>query len=122
MSTPSEPEIQRAQAQALAQELPGPLLSSTPWIYQVRDGWLEQSIPLREAAHDAERGHALGDHAIGPEQVRAFALQRGIRTLILDTARVGSTYPSMRPMLRPSPPEGFSRSAEAPGWGFLQVE
>ena len=45
-----------------------------------------------------------------------------IRTLALDTGRVGATYPSLRPMLRPSPPTGFTRSAEIPGWVFLQVE
>jgi hypothetical protein len=122
MSAKTEEEMLRYQAQAKAQDLPGPLLSSTPWVYQVRDGWLEQSIPIREAAFDPELGHPVGDHSIGPEQVHHFALQMGIRALALDTGRVGATYPSLRPMLRPSPPAGFTRSDEIPGWVFLQVE
>jgi hypothetical protein len=122
LSHQSPEALQRQEAVRIVQDLPGPVLSSTPWIYQVRSGWLEQSIPLRQAAFDPETGRAVGDHAIRPAQLHAFAQQRQISTIALDINRTGASYRSLLPLLRSEPPQGFRRVDEAPGWVFLQVE
>lgn len=120
-----EPTAHENQMQPMVdavQNLPSPILSTTPWVYQMEDGWLMPSIPVRQAAFDESVGRPMGDHAIQPQQIIDYARAHRIPIVALESGRVGATYPRLRPLLRGELPDGVVQIAKPPGAIILQVE
>ena len=122
LKAPTPHEQQMEPIVDAVQGLPSPILSSTPWVYQVEQGWLVPSIPVRQAAFDESRGRPMGDHAIHPQQIIEYARTHRIPIIALESGRVGATYPGLRPLLGGDFPKGVVQIADPPGATILQVE
>ena len=101
------------QITAQCDELEGPILSSSPWFHQRKDGWLEAGILLRRLG-DARR--------LDPALVHSRALSWGVPYLALDIGRVRASYPGLSLLARGKSVEGFVEVAKSPGWRVYRLE
>lgn len=102
-----------AEIVAATAELQGPFLASSPWFHQHRDGWIEASVPLREAAPNPR--------ALDPAALARFARDRGFATVVVEGGRIHATYPGLAPLLRTPPPDGYRLAVRTRRWRALQV-
>ena len=98
---------------AQCDELSGPILTSSPWFHQRKDGWLESGILLRR----------LGDsRRLDPATVHSRALAWQVPYLALDIGRVRASYPGLSLLARGKSVAGFVEVAKSPGWRVYRLE
>lgn len=90
---------------AACSALPGPLLATSPWVYQRDGGWLRPSTPVQGLGPDT-RG-------LEPAGLRLRALEHGYQGVIVDSGRVRRTYPALDELVRERPPPGLELACEA---------
>ena len=111
--SPSVVESSLSKVTAQCNELEGPMLTSSPWFHQRKDGWLESGILLRR----------LGDsRRLDPARLRSVALAWEVSYLALDIGRVRASYPGLAALASGSAPEGFEVVAKSPGWRIYRLE
>ncbi|MCB9763493.1 MAG: hypothetical protein H6739_27245 [Alphaproteobacteria bacterium] len=71
--------------------LEGPFLTSSPWFFHRRDGWLEPGGLLRRVPGPP--------HRLDPPTLARFAREHGVRHVVLDPGRVRATWPALAPLL-----------------------
>jgi len=101
-------EAERGEVAAATRGLEGPYLSSSPWFYWYRQGWVRGSVPVR-ALHRNPR-------AIDPPMLRAWALEHGFSRVVVDPGRIHVTYWGLEPLLQHRAPEGYERELRVGGW------
>ena len=112
-ATPSPSEIRLDEVVAATADLPGPFLSSSPWFYQQRDGWIIASVPLREAGTDPR--------SLSPAALLRFARDHGFRYVAVEPGRVQVTYPGLTPLLRQPVPEGYTLATKTSTWRVYEI-
>jgi hypothetical protein len=110
---PDGEEAMAARGVALVEGLPGPLLSSSPWLYQREGGWLLPAVNLKRLRDD--RG-------LDPAGLWGLARGGGFRHVALEAGRVPGQFPLLRVLLRDGAPPGFRVVARQGGWTVLAVE
>jgi hypothetical protein len=101
-----------ARGAALVADLPAPVLSSSPWLYQRVDGWLQPAVNLK----------LMGDsHSFDPAALWSRGRAGGFRHVALETGRVRPQYPGLQGLLRGTPPSGFRVVARQGGWTVLEL-
>lgn len=110
----SPQELARSQVVAEVSTLPGPLLSTDPWVHRRVGTRLEPSVPPRELGGDPR--------ALTPAALAEGARQRGFSTVVIDRARVSRTYPALAPLLAAPPAgAGLERVAEVERYVVYRV-
>ena len=98
---------------AEAGALDAPVVSTSPWFYRRRDGWVFPSAIARRAGRDARQ--------ITPEALHAWAQKKGMGYAAIETGRVTRTYPGLVPLFEDEAPPGFERLAKVPGWQVFRI-
>lgn len=93
----SPQERARSQVVETVSALPGPLLSTDPWVHRRVGPRLEPSVPPRELGGDPR--------SLTPAALAEGARRRGFSTIVIDRSRVSRTYPGLAPLLA-APPSG----------------
>ncbi len=112
---PPEEDPHRARLDALVQAmdgLPGPFLSTDPWVYSRHEGWLQQGVPPRAAGPDRQ---------LQPHVLVAFAKEQGFRIIVADRPRVRRSYPGLEPLLKEGPIDGLKPLPAPDGWFVWEV-
>ena len=98
---------------AQCDDLEGPILTSSPWFHQRRDGWLESGILLRR----------LGDaRGLDPATLHSRAMAWEVPHVALDIGRVRASYPGLSLLARGKDVAGFVEVAQSPGWRVYRLE
>lgn len=111
--TPSIVASSLQQITAQCDALEGPVLTSSPWFHQRKDGWIEPGVLLRRLG-DARR--------LDPATVHSRALSWEVSYLALDIGRVRASYPGLSLLARGVSVDGFVEVAKSPGWRVYRLE
>lgn len=108
-----DPVAERAAAVSVAvSTVEGPCLSTSPWVYQRRDGWLIPSIDLT----------GLRVAPLTPGTLRSLARQHGAACVALDVTRTRGAWPGLHDLLGSGPVPGYRRLEDPAGWRIWAVE
>ncbi len=97
---------------AAAQDHPGLYLSTSPWFYTRRDGWLVEALPVWALAEP---------HQLRPSHLKDWAEQHGGAYLMYDQIRARRAQ-GLRPLSGAELPEGFEMVAHDKGWRIFWIE
>lgn len=119
---PSDAEQRLSRVVDTLEHLEGPLrtghfLTSDPWVYRQNGAHLQTGTPLRELGGDPR--------TIEATQLAAFARVRGYTLIVLDSGRLGRTYPGLLPLFEhdsSAEDVGLSPVARVPGYRVFAVQ
>jgi len=114
------PDAAAAPREAMVARLstkPGPVATTSPWLYLRRpDGWLEEPILVKQAVPAGAQPGGLT-----PPALVGWAHAAGIRLVVVDAGRVSATWPGLAPLLSGATP-GLVEVARSPGWRAYRVQ
>ncbi len=100
-------------AELLTGEPPGPVFTTSAWLYRVDGAWIDGGVQLS----------SLGPaQALTPDSVKANMVARGSTLLALDVSRTRRASPRLEPLLSGKPPPGWTSLGHPRGWRVWRLD
>jgi hypothetical protein len=111
---PSPTVSSLAKVVAEVEGLEGPFLTTSPWFYTREGGWVASGILVRRIPGDSRR--------LTPTAAHRWGTAAGVRHMAVDIGRVRRSYPGLVPLLGRSPPQGYRKVGQSPGWLIFALD